>query len=116
MATSAVGPGFLTQSAQFTQELKSAFACAILIATLASLIAQLNVWRVLAVANQRGQEIASALLPGLGAFLTFLICLGGLVFNIGNVGAWLWAYKCLGVQPQHGGGAWGVFSHWGVSL
>ncbi|BDQ27873.1 hypothetical protein ASB1_15490 [Helicobacter heilmannii] len=86
MATSAVGPGFLTQSAQFTQELKSAFACAILIATLASLIAQLNVWRVLAVANQRGQEIASTLVPGLGAFLAFLICLGGLVFNIGNVG------------------------------
>ncbi|BCZ17821.1 membrane protein [Helicobacter sp. NHP19-003] len=77
MATSAVGPGFLTQSAQFTQELRSAFACAILIATLASLIAQLNVWRVLAVANQRGQEIANTLLPGLGALLTFLICLGG---------------------------------------
>ncbi|GLH57821.1 NRAMP family divalent metal transporter [Helicobacter ailurogastricus] len=105
MATSAVGPGFLTQSAQFTQELKSAFACAILIATLASLIAQLNVWRVLAVANQRGQEIASTLLPGLGAFLTFLICLGGLVFNIGNVGGVALGLKVLvGLNLETGAG------------
>ncbi|GMB90052.1 divalent metal cation transporter [Helicobacter ailurogastricus] len=105
MATSAVGPGFLTQSAQFAQELKSAFACAILIATLASLIAQLNVWRVLAVANQRGQEIASTLLPGLGAFLTFLICLGGLVFNIGNVGGVALGLKVLvGLNLETGAG------------
>lgn len=34
----------------------------------------------------RGQDVANAVLPGLGYVITFLICLGGLAFNIGNVG------------------------------
>ncbi|MFC3846992.1 NRAMP family divalent metal transporter [Helicobacter baculiformis] len=96
-ATSTIGPGFLTQSAQFTQELRSSFACVIAISVIASLIAQLNVWRVLSVSQQRGQDIANALLPGLGHFLTFLITLGALAFNIGNVGG-----AALGLQSLVG--------------
>ncbi len=86
MATSAIGPGFMTQTAQFTQNLGASFAFVILVSILMSLVAQLNVWRVLAVSKKRGQDIANEVLPGLGYFLTFLICLGGLAFNIGNVG------------------------------
>ncbi len=86
MATSAIGPGFLTQTAQFTQELGSSFACALLLSVGMSLIAQLNVWRILVITQKRGDEIASALLPGLGGVLTFIICFGGLVFNVGNIG------------------------------
>ena len=86
MATSAIGPGFMTQTAQFTQDLKASFAFVIIVSLLMSLVAQLNVWRVLAVSKMRGQDVANAVLPGLGYVITFLICLGGLAFNIGNVG------------------------------
>ncbi len=86
MATSAIGPGFMTQTAQFTQNLGASFSFVILVSILMSLVAQLNVWRVLAVSKKRGQDIANEVLPGLGYALTFLICLGGLAFNIGNVG------------------------------
>ncbi|RZM05924.1 MAG: HAMP domain-containing protein, partial [Pedobacter sp.] len=36
--------------------------------------------------HQRAQDLANALLPGLGVFLALLIGFGGLVFNIGNIG------------------------------
>lgn len=86
MATSAIGPGFMTQTAQFTQDLGASFAFVIVVSILMSLVAQLNVWRVLAIAKKRGQDVANEVLPGLGYLITFLICLGGLAFNIGNVG------------------------------
>src|SRR3989304_888816 len=50
MATSAIGPGFLTQTAVFTERLAASFAFAILVSIIVDLVAQLNVWRVLAVA------------------------------------------------------------------
>ena len=34
----------------------------------------------------RGQDIANKVLPGLGYIVAFLISLGGLAFNIGNIG------------------------------
>lgn len=86
MATSAIGPGFMTQTAQFTQDLGPAFGFVILVSVLMSLVAQLNVWRILAVSRKRGQDVANEVFPGLGHFITFLICLGGLAFNVGNVG------------------------------
>jgi len=86
MATSAIGPGFLTQTAVFTEQLKANFGFVILASVVLSLIAQLNVWRVIGVSGLRGQEIANKVLPGLGYFVAFLVALGGLAFNIGNVG------------------------------
>lgn len=86
MATSAIGPGFLTQTAVFTEQLKADFGFVILASVILSLIAQLNVWRVIGVSGLRGQEIANTVLPGLGYFIAFLVALGGLAFNIGNVG------------------------------
>src|SRR5688500_12012778 len=53
MATSAIGPGFLTQTAVFTAQLGASFGFAILISILFDLGAQLNIWRVLAVAERR---------------------------------------------------------------
>ena len=85
MATSAIGPGFLTQTALFTHTLRADFAFAILASLLVDVAAQLNVWRVLGVARLRGQELASALVPGLGGFVTLLVGLGGLAFNVGNL-------------------------------
>lgn len=85
MATSAVGPGFLTQTTVFTEQVGASFGFAILISILFDLGAQLNVWRVIAVTERRAQDVANAVLPGLGHLLIVLIVLGGLAFNIGNV-------------------------------
>ena len=86
MATSAIGPGFITQTTVFTAQLKAAFAFAIFVSILIDIIVQLNVWRILAVSGLRGQDVANKVLPGLGYFLAFAVALGGLAFNIGNVG------------------------------
>lgn len=86
MATSAIGPGFLTQTAVFTEEMKVAFAFAILASILIDMVVQLNIWRILAVSGMRAQDVANKVLPGLGYFLAFAVATGGLVFNIGNVG------------------------------
>jgi Mn2+/Fe2+ NRAMP family transporter len=85
MATSAIGPGFLTQTAQFTADLKTSFGFVILVSLLLDIGAQMNIWRVISVTNRKAQQLANELLPGLGIFLAALIVFGGLVFNIGNI-------------------------------
>jgi Mn2+/Fe2+ NRAMP family transporter len=102
MATSAIGPGFLTQTAVFTQLLRADFAFAILASVLIDVAAQANVWRVLGVARRRGQELASALLPGLGAVVALLVAAGGLVFNVGNVAGCALGLQVFGVPPALG--------------
>ncbi|WP_373600715.1 NRAMP family divalent metal transporter [Paraclostridium bifermentans] len=86
MATSAIGPGFLTQTATFTETYKANFGFVVLMTTILFIGAQLNVWRVIGVSGLRGQDIANKILPGLGYFIAILVGLGGLAFNIGNVG------------------------------
>lgn len=85
MATSAIGPGFLTQTAVFTKQLAASFGFVILLSILLDIGAQLNIWRILAVSEQRAQDLANELLPGLGFLLSGLIVAGGLAFNIGNL-------------------------------
>ena len=86
MATSAIGPGFLTQTATFTSSLGSSFGFVILATIILAAIAQLNIWRVLCSSGLRGQDAANKMLPGLGVLVSVLIVFGGIVFNIGNVG------------------------------
>jgi len=103
MATSAIGPGFLTQTAVFTSQLGASFGFAILVSVLFDLGAQLNIWRVIAVAEHRAQDVANTLLPGLGTLLAVLVSLGGLAFNIGNIaGAGLGMNAMLGITTMHG--------------
>ena len=85
MATSAIGPGFLTQTAVFTEQLGPSFGFAILVSIVIDLVAQLNIWRVITVTGQRAGAIADAVAPGLGTVLALLVALGGLAFNVGNV-------------------------------
>ncbi|AVP37201.1 NRAMP family divalent metal transporter [Staphylococcus felis] len=85
MATSAIGPAFLTQTAVFTEKFLASFAFAILLSIIIDIGAQINIWRVLVVTGQRGQEIANDVLKGLGTFISILIAIGGLAFNIGNI-------------------------------
>ncbi len=97
MATSAIGPGFLTQTAVFTERLGPSFGFAILISVIIDLAAQLNIWRVIAVSGLRAPEIADRVAPGLGMMLAVLVALGGLAFNVGNV-----AGAGLGLQVVFG--------------
>ncbi|MES2830342.1 MAG: NRAMP family divalent metal transporter [Bacteroidota bacterium] len=98
MATSAIGPGFLTQTTVFTQSLGASFGFVILTSILIDMGVQLNIWRVIAISEMRAQDIANKLMPGLGGFISVLIVLGGLAFNIGNVaGAGLGLHALLGI-------------------
>ncbi len=104
MATSSIGPGFITQTASFTVKLGAAFAFAIVISVLVDIALQLNVWRVIGVSGRRAQELGNIIAPGLGWVLAVLIMIGGLVFNIGNVsGAGLGANAMIGLHPKIGG-------------
>lgn len=103
MATSAIGPGFLTQTTVFTQQLAASFGFVILMSIILDIGAQMNVWRVIAVSEKRGQDVANMVLPGLGYFLAFLIVFGGIAFNIGNIaGAGLGMNVMFGISPVTG--------------
>jgi Mn2+/Fe2+ NRAMP family transporter len=85
MATSAIGPGFLTQTTVFTQQLMASMGFVILVSVIIDIIAQLNIWQILVANNKRGSELANEVVPNSGHVLTILICIGGLAFNIGNI-------------------------------
>ncbi|MBZ9687140.1 divalent metal cation transporter [Clostridium estertheticum] len=103
MATSAIGPGFMTQTAVFTEKYKANLGFIILLTIIVNVVAQLNIWRVIGVSGLRGQDIANKTMPGLGVFLAILICLGGLAFNIGNIaGAGLGINVMFGINSKIG--------------
>lgn len=111
MATSAIGPGFLTQTTVFTQSLGASFGFVILISIILDIGAQLNVWRIICVSGKRGQEIANMVLPGLGYFVSFLIVFGGIAFNIGNIaGAGLGMNVLFGISTKTGAVISGVIA------
>lgn len=103
MATSAIGPGFLTQTSTFTGKFQASFGFVILVSVILAAIAQLNIWRVICVTGLRGQDVANKVLPGLGYFVSFMIVLGGLVFNIGNVGGGALGFNTLLGIPTEAG-------------
>lgn len=103
MATSAIGPGFLTQTAVFTNQLLASCGAVILLSVILDVFAQLNIWRIITVSGKRAPVLANELLPGIGHFLTVLIVLGGLAFNIGNIsGAGLGLNALFGMSVQQG--------------
>ncbi|MBM7808796.1 Mn2+/Fe2+ NRAMP family transporter [Geodermatophilus bullaregiensis] len=104
MATSAIGPGFITQTTTFTVQLGAAFAFAIAVSIVIDIALQLNVWRVIGVSGRRAQELGNLVLPGLGWVMAAFLLAGGLVFNIGNVaGAGLGTDAMMGLDPRIGG-------------
>lgn len=103
MATSAIGPGFLTQTATFTGQHMASFGFVILASIILAAVAQMNIWRVLCVTGLRGQDVANKVLPGLGFVVAFMVALGGLVFNIGNVGGGALGFNTLlGIPTEIG--------------
>ena len=111
MATSAIGPAFLTQTAVFTAQFTSSFAFAILLSILIDIGAQINIWRVLVVTGKRGQEVANEIVSGLGTFISILIAIGGLAFNIGNIaGAGLGLNAIFGLDVKIGAAITAILS------
>ncbi|WP_019122170.1 NRAMP family divalent metal transporter [Brevibacillus massiliensis] len=103
MATSAIGPGFLTQTTVFTEKLAASFGFVILMSILLDIGAQMNVWRIIAVSEKRAQDIANMVLPGMGYLVALLVVMGGLAFNIGNVaGAGLGLNVLFGISAETG--------------
>lgn len=104
MATSAIGPGFITQTATFTVKMGAAFAFAIFLSILVDIAVQLNVWRVIGVTGMRAGELGNRLLPGIGVVLGIFVVFGGFVFNVGNVaGGGLGINAITGLDSTWGG-------------
>lgn len=104
MATSAIGPGFITQTATFTARMGSAFAFAILVSVIIDFVVQLNIWRITALTGRRASQTANMAIPGAGFLLAVLVIIGGLAFNVGNIaGAGLGLNAMLGLDPKIGG-------------
>lgn len=105
MATSGVGPGFLTQTTVFTKQLLASFGFVILLSIILDIFAQLNIWQVLTVSGKRGQDVANETIPGSGYVLAALVAIGGLIFNIGNIaGSGLGFNVLFGIPVEVGAG------------
>lgn len=103
MATSAIGPGFLTQTAVFTEKYLASFSAIILLTIIVDIIAQVNIWRIIIAAGKYGQEIANDVLHGLGYFIALLVFIGGIAFNIGNIAGTGMAFNTMfGIDPRIG--------------
>jgi Mn2+/Fe2+ NRAMP family transporter len=113
MATSAIGPGFLTQTVVFTGQLGASFGFAVLASVLIDLGAQLNIWRILVAARAPAQVVANRVLPGLGHALALLVAIGGLAFNVGNMaGTGLGLEAMLGVPVKAGAAVSAAIAIW----
>ncbi len=111
MATSAIGPGFITQTATFTTKLGAAFAFAILSSIVIDFVVQLNIWRIVTLTRMRASDLANAAIPGAGYLLAVLVIVGGLFFNIGNIGGTgLGINAMIGLDPKIGGAISAVLS------
>lgn len=97
MATSAIGPGFITQTTVFTSQQLSNFSFVILVSILIDIVVQLNIWKAIATTGLKAPALANRVLPGAGVLLTIMVVAGGMVFNIGNV-----AGSGLGLQTMFG--------------
>lgn len=100
MATSAIGPGFLTQTSKFTAQYGAPLIMIILVAILMDVTAQMNIWSIIGVSGMRAQDIANKLLPGLGIFLAVIVAIGGLAFNVGNVGGVALGFNAMIGLPE----------------
>jgi Mn2+/Fe2+ NRAMP family transporter len=101
----------LTQTTYFTESLGANFGFVILISVLIDIGAQINIWRIIAVSERQTQDVANMVVPGLGFFLAFLVVIGGLAFNIGNIaGTGLGMNVTFGISPEVGAGISGIIA------
>jgi Mn2+/Fe2+ NRAMP family transporter len=77
MATSAIGPGFLTQTSLFTEQLLTSFGFVILISILLDIGTQINIWRIVSVSENRGRILLIKFFLALDSFLLSSLHLEG---------------------------------------
>ena len=103
MATSAIGPGFLNNTAVYTQKLGAAFGFVILLSMLIDIGAQRNIWQIVTDSGKPAQDLANERFYGSGHVLAGMVSFGGLVFNIGNLaGCGLGLQILTGWPPIYG--------------
>ena len=85
MATTSVGPGFLTQTAVFTNIYKIDMAFPVFISMFITFGIVMNLWRIVGVSGMHIQDIANKVTPGMGYVVGILLALGAVAFNFGNV-------------------------------
>ena len=116
MAASAVGPGFLVQTTRFSAEGGLPFLYVILLVTLADIVTKANIWSVVGAAKLSGAEIADRVKKGLGAVLTVMIAIGGLAFNVGNIGGVAMGLSAATGLPERAGVLLGGLLAMGIFL
>ncbi|WP_305817902.1 NRAMP family divalent metal transporter [Photobacterium leiognathi] len=103
MATTSVGPGFLTQTAVFTNIYKIDMAFPVFASMFITFGIVMNLWRIVSVSGLRIQDIANRVAPGMGYVVGILLALGAVAFNFGNVsGAALGINVLTGVDTTWG--------------
>ncbi|KJF82703.1 NRAMP family divalent metal transporter [Photobacterium angustum] len=103
MATTSVGPGFLTQTAVFTNIYKIDMAFPVFASMFITFGIVMNLWRIVGVSGLRIQDIANRVAPGMGYVVGILLALGAVAFNFGNVsGAALGLNVLTGVDTTWG--------------
>ncbi|WP_434355436.1 divalent metal cation transporter [Parasalinivibrio latis] len=103
MATTSVGPGFLTQTAVFTNMYGMDMAFPVFASMFITFGIVMNLWRIVGVSGLRIQDIANKVAPGLGYGIGILLALGAVAFNFGNVsGAALGINVLTGVDTTWG--------------
>ncbi|RJX71949.1 divalent metal cation transporter [Vibrio sinensis] len=103
MATTSVGPGFLTQTAVFTNIYKIDMAFPVFASMFITFGIVMNLWRIVGVSGLRIQDIANKVAPGMGYAVGILLALGAVAFNFGNVsGAALGINVLTGVDTTWG--------------
>ena len=78
MATSAIGPGFLTQTSTFTAQHGAALALVIVLAIIMDMTAQMNIWSVVTVSKMRAHDVANKLLTAKAFLHAIMGDIGGL--------------------------------------
>ncbi|ANS85385.1 divalent metal cation transporter [Vibrio scophthalmi] len=103
MATTSVGPGFLTQTAVFTNIYKVDMAFPVFASMFITFGIVMNLWRIVGVSGLRIQDIANKVAPGMGYAVGILLALGAVAFNFGNVsGAALGINVLTGIDTTWG--------------
>ncbi|NIY86201.1 NRAMP family divalent metal transporter [Vibrio campbellii] len=111
MATTSVGPGFLTQTAVFTNIYKIDMAFPVFASMFITFGIVMNLWRIVGVSGMRIQDIANKVAPGMGYVVGILLALGAVAFNFGNVsGSALGINVLTGVDTTWGALFTGVVS------
>lgn len=116
MATSAIGPGFLNNTAIFTQRLGASFGFVILLSMFIDIGAQYNIWRIVTGSGKPAQDLANDRLYGSGHLLAGMISFGGWVFNIGNLaGCGLGLQILTGLPATYGAAISGIIAYFILS-